>query len=237
MIEREFVAQQKKEYQIQEFIAENLRNVGHSHTKLQRTPLGEKIIIFASRPGLVVGRKGENISNLTKALKKRFKLENPQIEISEIENPDLEPQIVAENIASVLERFGIKRFKGAMHKALENSLNAGALGVEIIISGKVPSSRARSWRVFGGYLKKCGNIAMVDVKKASVIARLKSGVVGIKVKIMPKLRRPDDIILKEEIEVIEGPVDEKEKPEESKAEEKPKRKARKTKKKDEQKNA
>ncbi|MBN2454620.1 30S ribosomal protein S3 [Candidatus Woesearchaeota archaeon] len=230
MIEREFVDQQKKEYQIHEFISQNLRNVGHSHTKLQRTPLGEKIIIYASRPGLVVGRKGENISKLTAVLKKRFKLENPQIEISEVESPDIDAQIVAENIASALERFGIKRFKGAMHKALENALNAGAIGIEIIISGKVPSSRARSWRVFGGYLKKCGDMATRDVKKATVVAKLKSGVIGIKVSIMPKLRRPDDIILAEEkIEVVEGPVEEKEK--ESKAPEK------KEEEKDEQKNA
>jgi small subunit ribosomal protein S3 len=239
MIEREFVEQQKKEFQIHEFISENLKNVGHSHTKLQRTPLGEKIIIFASRPGLVVGRKGENISKLTSILKKRFKLENPQIEISEVENPHIDAHIVAENIASALERFGIKRFKGAMHKAMEEALNAGAIGIEIIIAGKVPSSRARSWRVFGGYLKKCGNMASTDVKKASVIARLKSGVVGIKVSIMPKTRRPDDIILAEDkIEVLEGPVEEKQDKESEKKEEKEAEKAeKKEEKKDEQKDA
>ena len=239
MIEREFVEQQKKEYQIQEFITQNLRNVGHSHTKLRRTPLGEKIIIFASRPGLVVGKKGENISQLTRVLKTKFKLENPQIEISEVENPSLDAQIVAENIASSLERFGIKRFKGAMHRGMEEVLNAGAMGIEIIISGKVPSSRSRSWRVFGGYLKKCGNVATTDVRKASVTARLKSGVVGIKVSIMPKIRRPDDISLREEeIEVVEGPVEEEPKKEEKKpSKKKTTKKETKEEKKDEQKNA
>jgi len=210
MIERDFVEQQKKEYQIQEFIAENLKNAGHSHTKLQRTPLGERIMVFTSKPGLVVGVKGENISRLTRALKSRFKLENPQIEISEVKDVNLDPQIVGETIASSLERFGIKRFKGVMHKALESVMSAGALGVEIVIAGKVPSSRARRWRVFGGYLKKCGNIAVTDVRKATVMARLKSGAVGIKVKIMPNIRRADEIILKEEKEVIEGPAEESE---------------------------
>src|SRR3989344_2477027 len=105
MIERQFFAQRSKEYQIHEFISENLKRVGHSHTKMIRTPLGEKIIIFASRPGLIVGRKGQSIKRLTKVLKKKFNLENPQIEISEVENIYLDAQIVAEMIASSLERF------------------------------------------------------------------------------------------------------------------------------------
>src|SRR3989338_303177 len=100
MIERQFVLQKFKEHQIQEFVSENLRSVGYSHTKMIRTPLGEKIIIYASRPGLIVGRKGQNIKKLTKTLKKRFALENPQIEINEVENPNLDAQIVAERIAS-----------------------------------------------------------------------------------------------------------------------------------------
>jgi small subunit ribosomal protein S3 len=198
MIEREFVKQQKKAFEIQEFISTTLKNVGHSHTKLQRTPLGEKIIIYASRPGLIVGRKGENISKLTATLKSKFKLENPQIEISEVENPQADAQIVAENIASALERFGIKRFKGIMHKALQDALNNGAMGIEVIISGKVPSARARSWRVLGGYLKKCGDTAMKQVKRAMAEAQLKSGTVGVRVRIMPKLTRPDDMSFKEE---------------------------------------
>jgi small subunit ribosomal protein S3 len=201
MIEREFVKQQKKAFEIQEFISQTLKNVGHSHTKLQRTPLGEKIIIYASRPGLIVGRKGENISKLTATLKSKFKLENPQIEISEVENPQADAQIVAENIASALERFGIKRFKGIMHKALQDALNNGAMGIEVIISGKVPSARARSWRVLGGYLKKCGDTAMKQVKRAMAEAQLKSGTVGVRVRIMPKLTRPDDMSFKEEAPV------------------------------------
>ena len=75
MIEREFVEQKKKEFQIQEFVSETLKNAGHSHTKLQRTPLGEKVVIYTSRPGLIVGRKGQTISKLTEVLKKKFGLE------------------------------------------------------------------------------------------------------------------------------------------------------------------
>lgn len=216
MIEREFVADKIKEFQIQEFISTNLKNVGHSHTKLQKTPLGEKIIIYTSRPGLVVGKRGENITKLTKALKKKFRLENPQIEISEIENPNLEAPIVAERIAIALERYGSKRFKGVLHKSMEDVLNAGALGIEIILSGKVPSSRAKSWRVFGGYMKKCGEIAVSGVKRAQAIALLKSGVIGIKVSIMPSnIKLPDDIrLVEDKIEIVEEKLPSETKPEE-----------------------
>jgi small subunit ribosomal protein S3 len=188
-----------KEFQIGEFISENLRLVGHSQTKLQRTPLGEKIIIYAARPGLIVGRKGESIKKLTKTLKKRFDLENPQIEIAEVQDINLDAQIIGERIASSLEKFGTTKFKAVGHKAMADVMGAGALGIEILISGKIPSSRAKSWRFYMGYLKKCGDVAEWGVRKSIVGARLKSGVVGIQVKIMPPdIELPDKVTLIDE---------------------------------------
>jgi len=201
MIERKFVAEKLKEYQIQEFIAQTLKNVGHSHTRLQRTPVGDKVVIYASRPGLVVGRKGENIKKLTQTLKKRFNLENPQIEISEVEQPNLDAQIVAERIASTLERFGIQKFKAIGHKTMTDVMGSGALGIEILISGKVPSQRAKTWRFYQGYLKKCGNIALEGVKRAQAVAVLKTGEIGIQVAIMgPDIQLPDDVEVGEKME-------------------------------------
>jgi len=207
MIERKFVTQKYNEFAIQEFISETLKNVGHSHTEVVRTPLGERIIIYASRPGLVVGRKGENIKKLTGVLKKRFGLENPQIEISEVSHPDLDAQIVAERIASTLERFGIQRFKAVGHKTLENVMSAGALGVEIKISGKVPSARAKSWRFYKGYLKKSGQLAIEGVRRAIAAANLKSGTVGVQVMILTKdVVRPDDMHVVEDSAALLAPV-------------------------------
>ncbi len=204
MIEREFVEQKKKEFQIQEFVAETLKNAGFSHAKLQRTPLGEKVVIFTSRPGLIVGRKGQTISKLTETLKKKFGLENPQVEIAEVSNPMLDARIVAEKISSELERFGANRFKGIMHKATEDVLSAGAMGVEIRLSGKLPSSRAKSWRVAGGYLRKCGDAAMTFVNKSIHTAQLKPGIIGIQVRIMPPgVIMPDEIKLKEDETKVE----------------------------------
>lgn len=221
MIERQIVAQKKKEYQIQEMIAKNVRGSGYSHTKLQRTPLGEKIIIHAARPGLVVGRKGQNITKLTKKLKNSFELENPQIEINEIENINLNAQVVAGKISESLERFGTARFKGIMHKTMEEVMSAGALGIEIVISGKIPGARAKSWRVYSGYLKKCGDIAINGVDKAKIRAVIKTGVVGVKVSIMhPDIKLPDNIQLFEEKQEITEEIKEKE-PVEEETEEKP----------------
>ena len=198
MIERKFITENLKELQVQEFISESLKNVGHSKTKLVKTPLGEKIVIYASRPGLIVGRKGENIKKLTNVLKKRFEFENPQIEIAEVENPNLDAQIVAERIASTLERFGIQKFKAIGHKTMQEVMNAGALGIEIKMSGKIPSARAKTWRFYSGYLKKSGDIAQTSVKHANAQAQLKPGTVGIKVSIMPRdIKRPDDITITE----------------------------------------
>ena len=241
MIERQFITQKIKEQRIQEFIAKCLDKAGYSHTEIKKTPLGEKIIIYSSRPGLVVGRKGENIRKLTETLKNKFKMENPQIEIGEIENQFLDVQFVADRIVSTFERFGSKSFKSTGYKTLQNIMDAGAIGAEIVISGKVPSARARSWRFSAGYLKKSGDISESKVKKVWTAANLKSGTIGIKVRIMtPDIQLPDKVtIRKKEVKVEEVEEEPKEetkketkeketkKVEKTKKEEKPKTKTKK----------
>ena len=212
MIERQFIKQKLKEFQVEEYFKKNLSRVGFSHIKIQRTPLGDKVVIFASRPGLVIGRQGANIKSLTKVLKNKFKLENPQIEIGEVENPNIDPNIIAENVVNSLERFGSQGFKGIGHRVMSDVMGSKALGVEVVISGKIPSSRAKVWRFYTGYLKKCGDIAVTGVFKAHRMAKLKSGVVGIKVSIMPaSTKLPDNIqLLEEPITVVEEITEEKE---------------------------
>jgi len=198
MMERKFIAQKTKEFYIKKYIESTLNKVGISKIKLKKIPLGEKIIVDTSRPSLIVGSKGANIKELTRVLKKEFKLENPQIEINEVKNFFLDANIVAERIAGSLERFGSARFKGVGHKMLANVISAGALGVEIIISGKLPSSRARNWRFYQGYLKKCGDVSISGVKRAQSVALLKSGIIGIKVAIMPP-----DLVLPDHVEILQ----------------------------------
>ena len=200
MIEKEIVAKKMKEYLMQECISKEIPKACYSYMELKKTPLGEKIIIHTARPGMVVGKKGANIHKITETLKREFKMENPQVEIAEIENPNLDSKSVAEKILSSFERFGPKRFKSIGYSALQNVMDAGARGAEIIISGRgVPAKRSKTWRFYAGHLKKSGDIAQNYIKKSLVVAELKSGAIGIKVHILtPDTILPDEIKLKDE---------------------------------------
>ena len=206
MIERQFITQNLKEKQIQEYLKSQLRKTGYSHAEIKRTPLGEKIIVYTTHPGIVVGRKGENIQKLTATLKKRFKMENPQIEIGEIENQMLDINYVCDRIVSILERLGSQRFKSIGYRILQEIMNAGAMGAEIVISGKIPSARARSWRFSAGYLKKSGDASESYVQRSSSYAKLKPGIIGVRISIMlPGTELGDSIKIKDyPKQVLEG---------------------------------
>ena len=204
MIERQIVKKHMREYLLQEYIKSYLPTGSYSKIDLRKTPLGEKIIIHTSRPGLVVGRKGINLSELTSVLKEKYGMENPQIEVAEIQDPNLDPKSVAERIVASFEKFGPKRFKPIGYRALQGILDNGALGAEVVISGRgVPGSRAKSWRFLAGHMKKSGDISENFVKRAQATANLKSGSVGIKVSILtPDVILPDQITIKEVPKII-----------------------------------
>ena len=209
MIERDIIKKKLKEYHILEYIAEILDRPGYSHTTIQKTPLGEKVTIFTSKPGFIVGRKGANIKELTQVLKDKFGMENPQIEVSEIDNPNLNPHSVAKHIVHTFERFGPGRFKFLGYKMLDTIIESGAVGAEIVISGRgVPSTRSKTWRFSAGHLKKSGDVAENLIKKGFAVAHLKSGSIGVKVSILtPDVVLPDTIKIKGV--VMEPQVEEK----------------------------
>lgn len=190
MEERKTVKFKKDEFAIKDYIKKSLGKGKVSRVKISYTPVGEKIIVSTHKPGLVIGRKGEKIEELTRVLKTRFKLENPHIEIDEILKPEFDAQLMADEIASGLERMGPIRFKVLAYRALQRIMGAGALGVEIRLNGKLPSSRAKNWRFAQGYLKKTGHAAKV-VDRAQARAETKPGTVGIKVAILS----PDAVLL------------------------------------------
>ncbi len=223
-MEQNFINQKLREYKIKEYLGKRLGKISLGQIKVKKIPLGEKIIIETNRPGMVVGSRGANIRDLTNELKREFKLENPQIEINEIRNEYLNPNVVAEKITSSLERFGTNRFKGIGHKVMEEVIRNGGRGVEVFISGKIPGARAKSWRFYAGYLKKCGTPALEGVKTAHRSANLKTGTIGVKVSIMPP-----DVELPDKVSPLEERPKEKagETKEEAKAEEKKGKKPRK----------
>jgi len=189
MDEKKFVKFKEEELGIKEYVKNSLGKGRISEVSIEYTPVGEKVIVATNRPGLVIGRKGEKINEMTSILKRRFKLDNPHIEIQDVVDSSLDAQLVADFIALNLERRGSLKFKLIAYRTLRDIMNANALGAEIVLAGKLPSDRARTWRFTQGYLKKTGEPSKV-VRKAFAQAKCPSGVVGIKVSILP----PDAVI-------------------------------------------
>lgn len=217
MEEKKFVQYKKDELGVTEFVKNALGKGRISSVKLEYTPVGEKIIVTTSKPGFVIGRRGEKLNELSVVLKKKFNLENPHIDIQEVKKPEFDAQTVADDIALSLERLGSIKFKVIAYKTIERIMRAGALGVEIRLSGKLPSERAKSWRFALGYLKKTGDQAKV-VHYAESVAKTRAGVIGVKVSILtPDAEILDRIIVDDEllakiksIEVTEEVVEEEE---------------------------
>jgi len=197
MEERKAVALKKEEFAIREHIKKYLGKGKVSKVTIEYTPVGEKIIITTHKPGLVIGRKGERIEEMTYFLKKKFGKENPHIEIEEVKEPEFDAQIMADDIALGLERFGPLKFKVIAYRALQKIIDAGAAGVEIRLNGKLPSSRAKSWRFAYGYLKKTGEPSKL-VDRAQARAETKPGTVGVKVNILSP-----HVIMKDRIQITE----------------------------------
>jgi small subunit ribosomal protein S3 len=199
MEERKFVGIRKEEFGVKEFIKKEFGKGKLSSVKIEYTPVGEKVIIATHKPGLIIGKRGESIEKLTEVLKRRFKMENPRVDIAEIKNPDLDAQIIADDIALSLESFGSLRFKAIAYKALVRIKSAGALGAEIVLAGRLPSERAKMWRFKFGYLRKTGDAAN-DVNYAESQGVDKQGMVGIKVSILsPETFKNEEVVINEEL--------------------------------------
>ncbi|RJS69719.1 30S ribosomal protein S3 [Candidatus Bathyarchaeota archaeon] len=212
-IVKHFITESIKRTEIDEFLQKRLERAGYGGVNISKTPLGTHIVIYAMRPGLVIGRGGETIKELARVLEEKFNVPNPQISVSEIEIPELNAYIVASRIASALQR-GV-HFRRAGFWALNRVMEAGALGVEIIISGKLRTERARYEKFKAGYMPKCGDPALKYMRKAEVHVQLKPGIFGVKVRIMPP-----DAKFPDKIQIIENlPSEETETAEEKTGEE------------------
>jgi len=223
MEEKQTVKFKKEEFAIKESVKKMLGKGKVSKVRIEYTPVGEKIIISTNKPGLIIGKGGEKLNEINEYLRKHFKFENLHLDVEEIKEPEFDAQIVADEIALGLERFGPLKFKILSYKSLDRVMKAGALGCEIRLSGKLPSSRAKTWRFAQGYLKKTGDSAKV-VDRAQSRAETKPGTVGIKVSILSP-----HALLKDKIYVNEA-LKEKLKANEQEFMSKPIKKIKKTKK-------
>ncbi|MFX1518408.1 MAG: 30S ribosomal protein S3 [Promethearchaeota archaeon] len=194
---------------IDEYFQSRLSRAGYSRSELHKTPLGTRVVIFAERPGMIIGRRGRSVKELTNELETRFNLENPQIEVNQIPVPELNALVMANRIASGLIR-GI-HFRRAGYSVLRRVMKAGARGVEITIKGKITSQRARTEKFREGFVAKCGEPALLYVDQATIHVSRKSGVLGVTVKIMlPAGVLPDEVKIIPRPESDNGELDEEE---------------------------
>ena len=169
------------------YLARKLAHAGYVDVQLFRTPIGTRVLVLAERPAMVIGRKGANIKELQEVLEKKFGIERPQIDVVEVVNPDLNAKIVAYGIARAMVR-GI-RFRRAAFVAMRRVMEAGARGVEIVISGKLTSERSRFEKYTSGVIYKSGKPSEY-VDEAVIQVLLKPGIYGVKVRIMPPVEVP-----------------------------------------------
>ncbi|MFA5452429.1 MAG: 30S ribosomal protein S3 [Candidatus Methanomethylophilaceae archaeon] len=189
--ERRFVAENIRRVLLKEYLMKEVSRAGFGGLDVQRTPMGTRVILTTERPGLVIGRKGQTIKNLTIAIEEKFGFENPQIEVQEVANPNLNAQIMAEKLAFSLERGW--HFRRAGHSTVRRVMDSGAKGCHIIIAGKLTGQRHRTEKFKEGYIKFCGEPKVTFIDHGYAVAKLKMGIIGVTVEIMaPDAKLPAD---------------------------------------------
>ena len=212
--EHKFIRENTKRSLIKNFLVKEIEGAGFGGMSIQRTPLGTRVNILVERPGMVIGKGGVKIKELTENIHTRFNVENPQIEIQEAgASAALNAQIMAEKLAEALVRGW--HFRRAGHSTVRRIMNAGAKGCQIVIAGKLTGARHRTEKFTEGHVKYCGEVALEVMDNGFASAKLKAGVLGVKVRIMkPDAKLPDEVKLrvfeKKEKKVEEKPKEKKE---------------------------
>ena len=193
--ERNFIRENTNRVLIKEFLIKKIEGAGFGGMNIQRTPMGTRINILVERPGMVIGKGGSKIKELTESIRDNFKVDNPQIEIEEAGGrASLNAQIMAEKLAEALERGW--HFRRAGHSTVKRIMDAGAKGCQVIIAGKLTGARHRTEKFTEGHVKYCGEVARIVMNTGFAVAKLKPGILGVKVRIMKSdAKLPDEIKL------------------------------------------
>jgi small subunit ribosomal protein S3 len=177
---------------VREFLMNNTQKSGFGGLEIRRTPGGTEVTVHAERPGMVIGRKGKIINDLQKRLDQEFDLYNPKLKVEEVKQSTLNAQVMAEKIASALERGWYYRRAGG--SAAQSIMEAGARGVIVTVAGKLTGSRNRTQKFILGHVKYCGETALRHMDKGYSVAVKKLGTIGVTVEIMrPGTKLPHEI--------------------------------------------
>ncbi|ABK15488.1 MAG: 30S ribosomal protein S3 [Methanothrix sp.] len=182
-VEKKFVQEGFTKALVDEYLAKELDRAGYGGMVMNRTPMGTQITVYAEKPGMVIGKGGKLIRKLTRDLERRFRLDNPQIDVQDVGKSDLNARVVANRLASSLEHGWY--FRKAGQSMLRRVMDSGALGCEIVISGKLTGPRSRVEKFLAGYIKHSGKPAEEIVDTGYAVAVKKLGAIGCQVRIVP----------------------------------------------------
>ncbi|MFA5357948.1 MAG: 30S ribosomal protein S3 [archaeon] len=201
MIERVFIQQNIRKMELEGYVAKKLDRAGFTHLDIVKTPLVTRIVLHVAKPGLAIGKGGQTIKQLTQVIGEKYNIDNPQIEIQEIKNPNLNARAIVDRMASLIQK-GFA-WRSVAFRSVRDIMAAGAQGVELQMKGKLSGKggRKRKQRIAFGYMKKVGDqTKLVDYAKAA--AYPKAGAIGIKLRIIhPDAVFPDKVDVNK---VVEG---------------------------------
>lgn len=184
MKEKNFIDSSIQKLKAKEHIKKELKRAGIVNIDIRKTPLGHRLHIIAEKPGLVIGKKGRRVDELKKDLEERLGFEKIEVEVEEVEERNLHPELIISWIKKMLQKG--QRPSRATKRALNAIMDSGAMGAEIIVTGVISGANApsRKEKASAGYLKKAGEETK-KVRKAEGSAILPQAKLGIKVKIVP----------------------------------------------------
>ncbi len=179
---------------INDFLREKIKDSGFSNVEISKNPTGTRVTLYVTRPGIVIGRKGTGIKELTDLLEKKFGLKNPQVAVEEIQKPELSPNVMCNRMASHLERG--TAFRRATMWTMQQIMENGAMGTQITISGKLRGDRSAFEKHSAGILPRAGHHADVVVSEDIVHVETAMGLIGIRIRIARKERLIPEFELK-----------------------------------------
>ncbi|MCF8024060.1 MAG: 30S ribosomal protein S3 [Desulfobacteraceae bacterium] len=166
-----------EDHKIRQFLKKKLYHAGISKIEIERSSRRIKLRIYASRPGIVIGKKGAEIDALKKELEKLVSAE-VMVDIQEVRKPELDAQLVAENVANQLVRR--VAFRRAMKRCVASAMRFGARGVKIICSGRLGGAEMARIEWY-----KEGRIPLhtlrADIDYGLAVAETTYGTIGVKV--------------------------------------------------------
>ena len=169
---------------LNDFLREKIKDAGFNGMEISKTPTGTKIVLHVTRPGIVIGRKGTGIKELTEKIQTDFGYKNPQISVEEVQKPELSPSVMCNRMASHIERG--TAFRRATMWTMNQIMEAGAMGVQITISGKLRGDRSAFEKHTQGILPRAGNYAKNIVTEDIVHTETPMGLIGIRIRIAKK---------------------------------------------------